>query len=216
MPKQGFKDTSSNAYVYQEQTTSSAIGIDSTDNNVLKIVASSTAGASPLSAGYVPTAGAANIIIDGGQGTGDITLVPESRGNLVALNVFEFVGGSATSGVMTIDEDGVIGSTLDTVNGTVLIGQTSSQPIFSATPSVTSIAIANAPVNPTDGANKAYVDASGGGLTVQPACFVATIGATLNATYANGAAGVGATLTNAGAMAAFSLDGQSPAINSRI
>lgn len=40
--------------------------------------------------------------------------------------------------------------------------------------------------------------------------------AALTATYANGTAGVGATLTNSGALAAFSVDGFSPTINSRI
>lgn len=38
----------------------------------------------------------------------------------------------------------------------------------------------------------------------------------LNATYANGASGVGATLTNAGAMAAFAIDGYTAALNDRI
>lgn len=38
----------------------------------------------------------------------------------------------------------------------------------------------------------------------------------LNATYLNGVSGVGATLVNAGTLAAFSVDGQSPAINSRV
>lgn len=47
------------------------------------------------------------------------------------------------------------------------------------------------------------------------AVLVATT-ASLNATYVNGVAGVGATLINAGALAAFSVDGQSPAINSRV
>ncbi len=139
MAKQGFKNIASNTFVYQEQTTSAAIGIDSNENNLLKIVAQSTAGASPVSAGGVPTAGASGIFLDGGQSTGDITLVPEASGNLVALNVFEYTAGAANSGVMIIDEDGIIGSTEDTVDGTVLIGQTSGQPTFSATPSVTSI-----------------------------------------------------------------------------
>lgn len=47
------------------------------------------------------------------------------------------------------------------------------------------------------------------------AVLVATT-ASLNATYVNGVAGVGATLINAGALAAFSVDGQTPAINSRV
>lgn len=40
--------------------------------------------------------------------------------------------------------------------------------------------------------------------------------ATLNANYLNGVSGVGATLVNAGALAAFVVDGQTPAINSRV
>lgn len=64
-------------------------------------------------------------------------------------------------------------------------------------------------------ATKQYVDSVAQGLTIQGACLAATT-ATLNATYANGVSGVGATLTNAGALAAFSVDGVSPALNSRI
>ncbi len=53
------------------------------------------------------------------------------------------------------------------------------------------------------------------GFTVVLACEAATI-ANLNSVYANGAAGVGATLTNAGAMAAFAVDGYSANLNDRI
>lgn len=66
-----------------------------------------------------------------------------------------------------------------------------------------------------DAATKAYVDSVASGLNIQPACYAATT-ATLNATYNNGASGVGATLTNAGALTAFSVDGISPPLNSRI
>lgn len=215
MAKQGFRNTAGDIYVYQEQTTSSSIGIDSNESNLLKIVAQSTPGATPASAGGTPTAGASGIFLDAGQTTGDITIVPEASGNLVALNVFEFTGGSVTSGVMVIDQDGVIGSTTDTVDGTVLIGQTSGQPTFSATPSVTSITIADAPVNPTDGANKQYVDSIATGFNFIAPVRVATT-ADLNATYANGAGGVGATLTNAGAMAAISIDGVALSSSDRV
>ncbi len=215
MAKQGFKNIASNTFVYQEQTTSAAIGIDSNENNLLKIVAQSTAGASPISAGGVPVVGASGIFLDGGQSTGDITIVPEDGGNLVALNVFEYTAGASNSGVMIIDEDGIIGSTLDTVDGTVLIGQSSGQPTFSATPSVTSISISNAPVNPTDGTNKAYVDAIAGGFTFIDEVRLGTTAA-LTATYANGAAGVGATLTNSGAQVALSIDGVATAPADRI
>lgn len=57
--------------------------------------------------------------------------------------------------------------------------------------------------------------ASAAGLSDKGSCVVATT-ANLNATYSNGASGVGATLTNAGALAAFSVDGVSPSVGARV
>lgn len=71
------------------------------------------------------------------------------------------------------------------------------------------------PTNPQDAATKNYVDTVATGLTVQPACYAATTAA-LTATYSNGASGIGATLTNSGALAAFATDGTSPPTNARI
>lgn len=71
------------------------------------------------------------------------------------------------------------------------------------------------PTNPQDAATKNYVDTVATGLTVQVACYAATTAA-LTATYANGASGIGATLTNSGALAAFQTDGTTPPTNSRI
>lgn len=53
------------------------------------------------------------------------------------------------------------------------------------------------------------------GYDALSACLVASTVA-LTATYANGALGVGATLTNAGAMAALTLDGVAVAVNDRV
>ncbi len=128
-------------------------------------------------------------------GTGDTTLLNHA----VLL-------GAGTNPVNTT----AVGAT-----GTVLIGNTAADPSFSATPSVTSISIANAPVLGTDGANKTYVDAIAAGLTFKAPCLASTT-ANLTATYANGAVGIGATLTNSGALAAFSVDGVTPAVTSRI
>ena len=55
-------------------------------------------------------------------------------------------------------------------------------------------------------ANKAYVDQVAQGLDTKPSCRVATT-ANLSATYSNGTAGVGATLTNSGTQAALTIDG---------
>jgi hypothetical protein len=71
------------------------------------------------------------------------------------------------------------------------------------------------PTVSTDAATKAYVDGVAEGLHIHAASYAATT-ANLNATYSNGTSGVGATLTNAGAQAAFATDGVSPSINARI
>ena len=71
------------------------------------------------------------------------------------------------------------------------------------------------PTSANQAANKAYVDAVAQGFTVVLACQAATTG-NLTAVYANGAAGVGATLTNSGAMAAFAVDGYSASSGDRI
>ena len=61
------------------------------------------------------------------------------------------------------------------------------------------------PTQSTDAATKNYVDAVKTGLKVKDAVRAATT-ANLTATYANGTSGVGATLTNSGTQAAFTVD----------
>jgi hypothetical protein len=63
------------------------------------------------------------------------------------------------------------------------------------------------PVNDTDAANKRYVDEVAQGLTTKPQVQAATT-ANLSGTYANGTAGVGATL-NLGPAATLTIDGES-------
>lgn len=64
-------------------------------------------------------------------------------------------------------------------------------------------------------ANKAYVDQVAQGLDTKPSCRVATT-ANLSATYDNGTAGVGATLTNSGTQAALSIDGVTMVADDRV
>lgn len=71
------------------------------------------------------------------------------------------------------------------------------------------------PTASTDAATKQYVDDVAQGLHVHESCVAATT-ANLTATYNNGSSGVGATLTNSGTLAAFAVDGVSPAINARV
>jgi hypothetical protein len=77
---------------------------------------------------------------------------------------------------------------------------------------ITNLAI---PTVATDAATKGYVDGVAEGLHIHAASYAATT-TNLNATYSNGTAGVGATLTNAGAQTAFSTDGVSPSATARI
>lgn len=66
--------------------------------------------------------------------------------------------------------------------------------------------ISTSPVSANDIVNKSYVDNFINGLRFQVATQYATTAA-LTATYSNGTSGVGATLTNSGTLAAFTLDG---------
>lgn len=66
-----------------------------------------------------------------------------------------------------------------------------------------------------DAATKNYVDTVAQGLNILKAAQAAST-TNLNATYANGTAGVGATLTNAGSQAAFAIDSYTASLNDRI
>ena len=71
------------------------------------------------------------------------------------------------------------------------------------------------PTNASDAAPKSYVDSSVQGLTWKQAVKASSTAA-LTVTYANGTAGVGATLTNAGTQLAFAIDGYTASVNDRI
>jgi len=71
------------------------------------------------------------------------------------------------------------------------------------------------PVNDQDAATKIYVDSTAQGLDTKASCVVATT-AELNGTYNNGTSGVGATLTNAGANAALTIDGVALSVGNRV
>ena len=64
-------------------------------------------------------------------------------------------------------------------------------------------------------ANKAYVDQVAQGLDTKPSCKLATTG-NLTATYSNGTAGVGATLTNSGTQGTLTIDSTAANLNDRI
>lgn len=71
------------------------------------------------------------------------------------------------------------------------------------------------PTADQDAATKKYVDDVAQGLNVHDSVVAGTT-ANLTATYSNGTSGVGATLTNSGTQAAFSIDGVSPTSGQRV
>ncbi len=71
------------------------------------------------------------------------------------------------------------------------------------------------PTLPLGAATKEYVDMFASGITVILSCLVGTT-ANLNAVYNNGAAGVGATLTNNGAQVALTIDGVLTVVGNRV
>lgn len=117
--------------------------------------------------------------------------------------------GGANSTILGIDPTGsAVGNPLcSTGAGT--------PPSYSQTPVCTSITIQNPPSNPSDGTNKAYVDLIAGSFSFLDSTIAAST-TNLIANYSNGASGVGATLTNSGALVAFELDGYSLAATNRV
>jgi hypothetical protein len=84
------------------------------------------------------------------------------------------------------------------------------------TANITAGTVTTAPASGNDLVNKSYVDtlAASGIHFHQPVRVESPIN--LNATYNNGASGVGATLTNAGTQAALVIDGITVAVNDRV
>lgn len=84
------------------------------------------------------------------------------------------------------------------------------------TANITTGTVSATPVSGTDLANKTYVDTMvASGITYHAPVRVEAP-TNLNATYNNGSAGVGATLTNAGTQAALVIDGITMAVNDRV
>lgn len=82
-----------------------------------------------------------------------------------------------------------------------------SKAIMFTDPTFTGAVTVRDPINPTDAANKKYVDEVGEGIRSAPAVHLATT-ENLSGTYSNGTAGVGATL-NLGPLATLTIDGDS-------
>lgn len=111
-----------------------------------------------------------------------------------------------------IEIDGTSGQ-IDVTPGTVPVLSLSSNVVMPGT-----LTLSADPVSDMQAATKQYVDAIAAGIDLIAEVYAATTpaGGDLGATYSNGTAGVGATLTNAATLVAFAVDGTTPALNARI
>ena len=162
-----------------------------------------------------------NALITGGVGVapsyGKIGLTTHISGILPIAN-----GGTNASTASITSFNNITGYTAAGATGT-----TSTNLVFSASPTFTGTITANAlnltsgtiattPANGTDIVNKDYADSIASGINFHAACNYATtvdLGAVL---YSNGASGVGATLTKIAPLSALSIDGSTPAVGNRI
>jgi hypothetical protein len=136
-----------------------------------------------------------------------------ARGGTGASSLTGYVygnGASAFTASATIPNAGLQNSSLTIGSTPISLGGTAS-----LIAGLTSLTLTQDPVNPLEAATKQYVDATIEGLNIHAPAAASTT-ANLTATYSNGASGVGATLTNSGAQAAFAVDGYTAALNDRI
>ena len=116
------------------------------------------------------------------------------------------------------------GATTFLSSGTGVLVNSGGNPSYSMTPTLTSVAlttgtVSTTPASANDIANKTYVDnLVSSGITYHTSVKYEVPDTTgnLTATYNNGTAGVGATLTNAGAQVAFTPDGTVALVGDRI
>ena len=136
-------------------------------------------------------------------GTGATTLTGYLVGN----------GTSAVTAVSTIPNAGLTNSSITIGSTSVALGASTS-----TLAGLTTVTVTQDPTASLQLSTKQYVDnqvATVSNTTFHTASAAATT-ANLTATYNNGTAGVGATLTNSGAQAAFAVDGYTASLNDRI
>jgi len=121
-------------------------------------------------------------------------------------------------GTMSTQNASSVAITGGSINGTTIGGSTPAAGTFTSM-TATSGTVSTAPSSANDLVNKQYVDEQvAAGIDIHPACRVEVPEAfgNLNATYNNGTAGVGATLTNAGTQAALVIDGITMIVGDRV
>jgi len=168
-----------------------------------------------------------NALISGGVGVapsyGKIGLsthvsgtLPVANGGTGATTLTGYLVGNGTSAftaVSTIPNAGLTNSSITIGSTAISLGSSAS-----TLAGLTTVTVTQDPTASLQLSTKQYVDnqvATVSNTTFHAASAAATT-ANLTATYNNGTAGVGATLTNSGAQAAFAVDGYTASLSDRI
>src|ERR1700729_655280 len=199
--------TASNGGIFY--STSSAASILAGTSTPNQIVLSGSSAAPSWSTATYPATTTINQILYSSS-TNTITGLATANNSIVATNGSGVPSLSGTLPFINPISTGGTGSS--TASGALT--NLGALPIAGGT--MTGNLILNAdPTTALGAVTKEYADAISQGLTFKDSCYAATT-ANLNAVYVNGVAGIGATLTNAGTLLVFSLDGVSPPVNARI
>ena len=196
----GYGSYTTGDLLYAASSTTLARLNDVATGNVLT---SGGVGAVPSWGKVVLTSAVSGTLPVANGGTGATTLTGYLYGN----------GTGAFTASATIPNAGLTNSTVTIGSTSIALGATSA-----TLAGLTTVTLTQDPTAALEASTKQYVDnqvATVSNQTFHAACYASTT-ATLNATYSNGTGGVGATLTNAGALAAFTADGTSPVVTSRI
>jgi hypothetical protein len=148
--------------------------------------------------------------------TGVTGVLSVSNGGTGASTLSGYLFGNGTSAVTasaTIPNAGLTNSSITLGTTTISLGATAA-----TLSGLTTVTVTQDPTSNLQLSTKQYVDgqvATVSNQTFHTASAAATT-ANLTATYNNGTAGVGATLTNSGVQAAFATDGYTASVNDRI
>lgn len=147
-----------------------------------------------------------------GSASKTLTATVNAQGQLTALAETNIaITNTQVSGLGTMSTQNANSVTITggSINGTAIGASTAAAGTFTSL-TTTSGTISTTPTSANDIVNKSYVDTiAAQGITYHtPVKYeVPSTTGNLNATYNNGVSGVGATLTNAGTLAAFAPDG---------
>lgn len=196
----GFTSYTTGDLLYADTSSSLTRLNDVATGNVL---ISGGVGAAPLYGKVGLTTHISGTLAVGNGGTGAITLTGYLVGN----------GTGAFTAVATIPNAGLTNSTVTIGSTSIALGSSSL-----TLAGLTTVTVTQDPTASLQLATKQYVDntVSTVANTTYHTSVTSATTAALTATYSNGTGGVGATLTNAGAQAAFSIDSYSPTATSRV